>query len=159
MIVRRSIAAAVAVVAAPVLSSCGFDAQTNQVYNPAVGTQDQSGSVDILNAVVVSGSDGSGTLIATLVNNDLTEDDKLTSVSGAGEEQNLQVTLGGTTKVDSGALLNLAEEGAITVEGEAVLPGAFLTLTFSFQRGASATFDVPVKEYSEEGPYADVPVP
>ena len=44
MNVRRSITAVVAV---PVLAlgtaSCGFDAPTDQIYNPAVGVSDQSG--------------------------------------------------------------------------------------------------------------------
>ena len=72
MNVRRSIAVAAAVVAAPVMSSCGvnFDAQTDQVYNPAVGVNDRSGSVDVLNALIVSKAPGSGTVVATLVNND-----------------------------------------------------------------------------------------
>ena len=55
MNLRRSIVAAVALLAAPGLTACGvtFGAQTDQVYNPAVGTDDQSGARD--------GSPGSGT--------------------------------------------------------------------------------------------------
>ena len=70
--VRRSLAVAALVLTAPVLSSCGvgFGAQTDQVYNPAAGVDVHSGSVDVLNALIVSGTDGSGTVIATLVNND-----------------------------------------------------------------------------------------
>jgi hypothetical protein len=86
--VRRSLAVAAAVLAAPVLSSCGvnFDAQTDQVYNPAVGVNDRDGSVDVLNALVVSGSAGSGTVVATLVNNDQEKDDSVRGIAGAGQD-------------------------------------------------------------------------
>ena len=71
MNVRRSIAAAALLLAVPALSACGvsFGAPTDQVYNPSVGVDDQSGQVDVLNALIVSGSNGSGTVVATLVNN------------------------------------------------------------------------------------------
>ena len=65
-------------------------AQTDQVYNPAAGVDDRSGSVDVLNALVVSGSDGSGTVIASLVNNDQTHSDSLRSVAGAGADSSLR---------------------------------------------------------------------
>ena len=112
MNVRRSIVRApvalTATALALTLSSCGFEQPTDMVYNPAVGVNDQSGSVDVLNAVIVS-------------------------------------------------LLNLLDEGGAQVEGEAVEPGAFITLTFVFEGAESATLDVPVVEHGE-GPYEDVPV-
>ena len=58
----------------PALASCGFNAQTDQVYQAAVGINDRSGEVDILNALIVSGEDGSGTFAGTLVNKDTTND-------------------------------------------------------------------------------------
>ena len=158
--VRRSLAAAAVVLAAPVLSSCGvnFDAQTDQVYNPAVGVDDQSGAVDVLNALVVSGTDGSGALVATLVNNERTEPDRLTKVAGAGEDQALQVTLAAPKEVKPGGLVNLAVEGPIPVRGERVVPGNFVEITFSFDRGAAVTLKAPV--VSADNPaYADVKLP
>ena len=84
MNVRRSIAAVAVVLAAPALSSCGFDAPTEQIYNPTVGVFDKSGSVELLNVLVVADAAGSGTVIATLVNSDLVNDDALTGVTGSG---------------------------------------------------------------------------
>lgn len=160
MNVRRSTAKATVVLTAAALSlglsSCGFDQPTDQVYTPAVGVNDQSGTVDVLNAVIVSGSEGSGTLVASLANNDQEQGDSLTDIAPGGEDQ-ADVTLPSNTDVEPGALLNLLDEGGAPVEGEGVVAGSFVTLTFVFQRSESVTLDVPVVEHGE-GPYADVPV-
>jgi len=158
--VRRSIAAATVVLAGPVLSSCGvnFDAQTDQIYNPGVGVNEQSGSVDVLNALIVSGSDGSGTVVATLANNDAQKADTLRDVSGAGADSGLTAQVGGSTDIPAGGVLNLAEEGGVTVRGDRLEPGKFVEITFSFQRGEAATIKVPVVSASNPD-YADVQVP
>ena len=158
--VRRSLAAAALVLAGPVLSSCGanFDAQTDQVYNPAAGVDDRSGSIDLLNALVVSGTNGSGTVIATLVNNSRTQADKLTGVAGAGQDQALQVTPGGPIDIRPGGLVNLATDGSIVARGERVVPGNFVEITFSFDQGSAITVKAPVVS-ADDPTYADVKVP
>lgn len=160
MNVRRSIAAAAVLLAAPALSSCGvsFGAQTDQVYNPSVGVDDRSGQVDVLNALIVSGTDGSGTVVATLVNNDQQTDDTLKGVSGAGKDAGMTVKPGGDTTIPAGGLLNLATKGAVTIRGQRVVPGNFVTITFSFDRAQSVTLDVPVVSHSNPN-YAGVKVP
>lgn len=158
--VRRSLAVVVALLAAPVSSSCGvnFGAQTDQVYNPSAGVDDRSGSVDVLNALVVSGTKGSGAVIATLVNNDQTNADTLTGVAGAGQDSGLKVTPGGTTAIKAAGALNLAADGKIVARGERVVPGNFVEITFSFDRGSAITVDVPVVS-ADDPTYADVQVP
>jgi hypothetical protein len=153
---RRSIAAA-AVLLVPVLSSCGFDQPTDRVYTPAVGVNERAGSVDVLNALVVSGSDGSGTLVAGLVNNDREEDDSLTRIAGSGEDSGLSVTLDGPVDIDAGGSVQLLDETEISVEGNAVKPGAFIELTFSFENAENVTVQAPV--VARRGDYAEVPVP
>jgi hypothetical protein len=157
--VRRRLALAALPLAVPVLTSCtvNFDAQTDQVYNPAVGVDDRSGEVDVLNALVVSGGSGSGTVVATLVNNDQARADRLRSVAGAGADTELKVTPGGPTDIANGGLLNLAEQGRIVVRGKSVEPGGVVTLTFSFERAEAITVDAPV--VANTGSYADVRVP
>lgn len=152
---RRSIAVA-ALALTPVLASCGFDQPTDRVYTPGVGVNERSGSVDVLNALVVSGSDGSGTLVAGLSNNDAAEADTLTQVAGAGEDANLQVD-GRPVEVEGGAIVSLPDDGEFSVQGEAVTTGAFIELTFSFERGGAVTVEVPVVD--RRGPYAEIPVP
>ena len=144
-------ALAAALLAVPVLSSCGvsFDAQTDQVYQPADGVNSRSGTVDVLNALIVSETAGTGRLIAGLNNGDTQEDDTLTGVEGVEESADVEVTLGdGDTTIPAGGLLQLADDDAahVTVTGdeEAIVPGSFVRLTFTFQNGEEATVNVPV---------------
>ncbi len=157
---RRSVAVAALVLAAPALSSCGvnFGAQTDQVYNPSAGVDDRSGTVDVLNALVVSGTDGSGTVIATLVNNDQTHADKLTGVAGAGRDASLKVTPGGATDIPADGMLNLATDGHIYVRGSQVVPGNLARITFSFERGKPITVDAPIVS-ADDPIYSGVKVP
>ena len=157
---RHRLAAAVLVLAAPVLSACGgnFNQQTNQIYNPAEGVDERSGRVDVLNAMIVSSENGSGTVIATLVNNDLDREDGLRSIAGAGDDSDLQVTPGGPTAIPAGGLLNLAERGRNFAVGERVRAGYFVNVTFTFTRAEAITVNVPVVN-GEEPEYTSVPQP
>ena len=157
---RRSLAAAVLLLATSVLSACGgnLHQQTTQVYNQAEGVDDRSGSVDVLNGLVVSGESGSGTVIATLVNNDQETEDTLKSVAGAGKDASMKVTPGGDTTIPAGGLLNLADSGRIFVEGERIKAGYFVTVTFSFDRSEAITVEVPVANATEPE-FADVALP
>lgn len=158
MNVRRRVKIAAVALALPVLtvsvSSCGFDAPTDQMYNPAVGVNEQDGQVDALNVLVVSGSEGSGALVASFANNDQTEDDRLTAVTGEGVE--VEVT--GDTTIPAGGLLNLSD-GSMTITGDSVASGNFVPLTLTFENAQSITLEAPVVAQGIEGPYADVPVP
>lgn len=151
---RRRVAV-VALVLAPVVSSCGFDAPTDQVYTPGEGVNERSGSVDVLHALIVSGSEGSGTVIAGLSNNDQASGDALTEVAGAGEDSGLSVRFRSPVELDEGGSVQLADETPIFVEGERVKPGNFVELTFTFENGEPVTLEVPVVERT--GDYADVP--
>jgi hypothetical protein len=148
---RRRTAIA-ALLLAPALTACGFSAQTDQVYQPAVGVNDRSGSVDVLNALIVSGEDGSGTFAGTLVNKDTTQDDTLDSVTGPGitaSSVSIDVPAAGNAR--------LAESGELTLEGSGIKPGSLVELTFSFSSGQTTTMKVPVVEAA--GDYQDVPLP
>lgn len=152
----RRTAAVAALALAPVLSSCATDA-TDVIYNPGVGVNERSGTVDVLNALVVSGAPGSGSLVATLANSDLAEQDALRQVAGAGEDTGISVDLGAPIDVSAGGSVSVSDEAEVSVEGDAVEPGAFVTLQFTFERGETVTLDVPV--VARRGPYADIPVP
>lgn len=142
------------------MSSCGvgFGAQTDQIYNPSAGTDDRSGAVDVLNALIVSGHDGSGTVVATLVNNNQTRADRLTGISGTGSNSDVQVKAGGPTTIPANGLVNLADQGSISITGKNVVPGRFIDLTFSFQHGASATLSTLVVSAADPQ-YSGVPLP
>jgi hypothetical protein len=147
---RRSIAAAV-VLAVPLLSSCGFDQPTDRVYNPGVGVNDRSGSVDVLGAVVVSSSNGTGTVSATFVNNDPTHADAVTRVTGPG----VTVSLPGPIDLKPGGTAKLSDTTPALAKGTAVKSGFLVPLTFSFERGQNVTLQVPVVPRS--GDYANIP--
>jgi hypothetical protein len=157
---RRAVAAAVLLLAAPLLSACGlnFNEQTDQVYNPAAGVDDRSGSVDVLNALIVSGTDGSGTVIASLVNNDQVNDDTLRGVAGAGQDSSLTVKPGGETAIPAAGLLNLATQAQIEVRGTRVVPGNFVEIKFTFDRGQAITVKAPVVS-ADDPVYDGITVP
>ena len=152
---RRSIAAAVLLV--PVLTSCGFNEPTDRVYNPGVGVNDRSGSVDVLHALVVSGADGSGTVVAALASKDDAQGDALTQIVGAGEDTDVQVDLTRPARIKPGGSVQLADESPVSIKGSSVKAGDFVTLTFNFERSKSVTLDVPVVARRNE--FSNIPVP
>lgn len=149
--VRRRLGAGAVALLVPLLGACGFDYQTDQVYQPAVGVNERDGSVDVLGAVVVSGIDTTGTFVASFVNQDLTEPASLVAVNGG---EGLQAELVRDVEIGPESLVNLAEEGAVRVSGEAIIPGRFVMLTLLFDNGQSTEVNVPVVERAEE--FSDV---
>src|SRR5690349_21028610 len=108
MLLRRNIALAlgVLVLAAPVLSSCGFDYATDRVNTVASGVNNRDKTVDVLGAVVVAAQPDSGTFIATLSNNSQTKSASLTSITGSG---------GNTVSADDFAPIDVAPGGMVNL--------------------------------------------
>src|SRR5690349_13750801 len=136
---RRRLAAVAMVLLVPTLGACGFGYQTDQVYQPGVGVNNRSGTVDVLGAVVVSSLNGEGTLVASLVNQSDTKDDSLVSVSGTGFEASLSAPV----KIPAGQLVNLADTGAVSITGDNVQPGKFARLTLTFENGQTTKINAP----------------
>jgi hypothetical protein len=150
----RVVAAASLVLLVPTLGACGFNYQTDQVYQPSVGVNDRSGEVDVLGAVIVSGVDGQGTLVASLSNKSESKSDTLTSVEAADSSAGLTTRLEKPIEVAPGALVNLADAGAISITGEGITPGPFVKLVLQFSSGEEVDVSVPVVPQS--GYYADI---
>lgn len=148
--VRRSLAAASLVLLVPALGACGFGEQTDKVYQPAVGVNDRTSTVDVLGAVVVASGDGQGLFIASLVNGSTNRSDKLTSITGSG----VQATLDQPVELQPDSLVNLAKQGPIEVSGDRIQAGNFVHLTLSFQNGQRTTLDVPV--VAQENEFASI---
>src|SRR4051794_11310979 len=89
---RLLTAAGVLLLAAPVLTSCGFDYATDRPYTPGAGTNDQDAHVDVLGAVIVSAEDGSGTLITSFSNNKTDASATVTAIAGSGADDGLTVS-------------------------------------------------------------------
>ena len=145
---RRRIAAVAVLLLVPTLAACGFNEQTDEVYQASTGTNARNGDVWILNATVVSKKDGSGTFAGTLVNQTEDKTVSLTSVTDATGMP--QITVAPSTAV------NLGDTGQVRLEDDAIAAGKFVSLTFEFDNGQTTTFKVPVVDNT--GDYADVPV-
>ena len=135
-------AAAVLALAAP-LSSCGFDYATDRDYTPGSGANNRDGDVDVLSAVVVSAAEGSGTFIASLSNNDRSEEQSFTGIAGA-EGTTVEVAEFEPVTVPAGGLVNLAEPAADIVLTGDFKAGDFVPLAIDFGNGERITLNVPV---------------
>jgi copper(I)-binding protein len=139
---RRTLAlGTVGLVASGVLGACGFNYATDRINNITAAANYRDGTVDVLNAVIVSRRPNAGTFVAGFANNDQTSTISFTGVSGDG-------TAVGTVNaqpfpINPNGYVNLAAEGGITLNGT-FTAGQVVTLTFTFDDGESATFDVPV---------------
>jgi copper(I)-binding protein len=171
---RRRTAIAVLFACAPLVAACGagFEAQTNQVYQPAVGVNDRSGEVFVINALLVTAGTGTGTVVASLINQS-TEPDRLVAVvASATNGAPLDSTdLGAGIELPSQESVQVADEGiTVTAGADAATPGseepsgvtagALVTLQFQFERAAVVEIEVPVvsNESEHSDVYVDVPV-
>ncbi|MFL6106894.1 MAG: hypothetical protein ACJ72L_08010 [Marmoricola sp.] len=155
--IKRRVAIAAALFLAPTVAGCGFGAQTDKIYQAASGVNDRSGVVEILDAQIVSATDGSGTFIAALDNN-ADKADKLVSVTGDG----ITATSTGVV-IPADGVANLALPAAkgnpvqVQVDGTGVQAGKWVRLTFTFANGQSSEVLIPIVGNSED--YTGVPLP
>lgn len=155
--IQRRVAIA-SLLLAPALGACGFSAQTDKVYQAAVGINDRSGTVEILDAQIVSAEDGLGSFIATLDNTDATSADRLISVTGTGLSATSKgISIPANGVADLALPAEIGDPVQLAISGKSVAAGNFVTLTLVFASGQSSKVTVPVVENSED--YHDVPLP
>ncbi|QIG44578.1 hypothetical protein G5V58_18905 [Nocardioides anomalus] len=143
---RRSfrLVAGALVLAAPLLTSCGFGKATDKVYTPAAGTNERTQDIKVLSAVVVSAQADSGTFIATFSNSaDSLDAVTFDGLEGAGEWTDLQVGDVEQADIPARGYVNLADDGGVPIDGD-FFPGDFMQLTMTFGNGQSTTMGVPV---------------
>jgi len=142
----RSLATAAAAIAlAAPLTSCGFSYATERTYTPAGGANNREGVVDVLSAVVVSGTEGSGTFIASFSNNDA-EEQSVTAIAGVPGSDGATIQAAGfePVTVPADGLVNLADPPAdIVLTGE-FTAGDVVPLAVDFGNGERISFNVPV---------------
>ena len=141
---RRKLATAIGalVLAVPALSACGFNYATDREYTPGNGTNYQHGLVDVLNAVIVSGEDGSGTFIASLSNNAPNETISFDAL-GFGSNSTIEVAPFDPVEVQPQSLVNLGDGQGIKVSGD-IVKGDFIELSLAFSNGETADMAVPI---------------
>jgi hypothetical protein len=150
MHLRRNIAltAGALVLAAPVLSSCGFNYATDRTNTNAAGVNSHAKTVDVLGAVIVAAHPNSGTFIATLSNNMMTEPATLTDLTGA-EGNTLTAQSFDPIEIPPGGAVNLATVGGPRVDGT-FEAGQFLPVTLTFDSGETVVMDIPVVAACDE---------
>jgi hypothetical protein len=147
---RRKLALCIGslVLAVPGVSACGFNYATDREYTPGNGANNKDGTVDVLNAVIVSGEEGSGTFIATLSNNDTEEPASFESLS-FGSNSTIQVAGFEPVEVPPHGVVNLANGQGIKVAGD-ITAGNFISLSLGFDNGESADLKVPIVAEDDE---------
>ncbi len=145
---RLALTAGALLLAVPGVASCGFDYATDRENTVANGTSDKSGEVDVLNAVIVSSADGSGTFITSLSNNSATDTIHMDSLS-FGSNSTTEVASFAPIEVKPQSVVNLADGQGIKVTGD-FKAGDFLALTVGFDNGESADMKVHVVVADDE---------
>lgn len=139
---RRTLAIGTVILATTAaLTACGFNYPTDRINNITSSANYRNGTVDVLNAVVVSKQDNAGTFIATFVNNDQTKQVSFEGMKGDGSTVAAVDTK--PIPIVANGLVSLAAEGGIPITGT-FQAGGYVTLTLSFDDGESAAIDVPV---------------
>jgi len=169
MLRRRSTAATAVtlLLAAPVLSSCGFNYDTNNVTTISAGINDRAGNIDILGAVIVADEDDRGVFAATFTNNtkptaaeiaagDIGEDALVGLSAGNspsdGDDAQADIAVIGDVDpitiepVDS---VNLFAEGGIPVEGD-FRAGDVVPVQLTFESGQVSNLQVTVQSYCHQ---------
>ena len=161
--VRRAMAIA-ALAGAMVLTGCsrGFDAEVLHVYDAAVGVNDRSSDVYVLNALVVHNGDGSGTLSVSLLDKS-GEGDQLVAVEAAtAEGEPIEVALNADPLELCGEQLAIVGSNAeVTLSGDNFAAGDMVELVFGFRDAQPVRMQVPVvsRDNNTEGigdPYESV---
>jgi hypothetical protein len=139
---RRTFAlGSVGLLASGILSGCGFNYATDRINSVTAGANYRDGTVEILNAAIVSRKPNAGTFVAGFANNDQARTVTLTGLAGDG------TTVGSVTTsplpIPANGFVNLAAQGGLPLSGT-FAAGQYVTLTFTFDDGGTATLEVPV---------------
>lgn len=151
----RLLGAGALLLAASALSACTEHA-TDHIYTPAAGSNDRASRVDVLNAVIVANADqpGKGTLVVTLVNNEVEEagsdedlTDRLVGVSGdvSGTFDAVSVPAGSAVVLATTTHDIPKAAPGIGVSGSFDL-GDFVDVEFDFANAEDVVLSVPVVE-------------
>jgi|GEM_PF-3897782 len=161
---KLALAAGLVCLAAPVLSSCGFDYATDRPNVIANGGYDVTGNgMRVLASRIVASMDGKGVFVATIALNpsadpvtDAAKAPKLTGLSaGPKSEYQLQAKSFRPVAVTDTGSINLASAsaGGITVTGD-FKAGSIVPVQLTFSDGSMITVQTPV--VTRCGDYASV---
>lgn len=157
----RLLSAGALVLAASALSSCSTEEGTDAIYTPAQGVNDRTSRVDVLNAMIVSSHENSGTFITTLVNNEVKDpggkdqrSDRLVGLTVDGKPVQLKAPV--KVAAAGKAVLAAGIPGAvpgIKVSGD-FAAGDFVEVVLTFATADPVTIEVPVLANTEGTAFA-----
>jgi hypothetical protein len=153
---RRVLLVSAALAATLTGCSGGFNAQTNQLYQPGPGVSVRQDGVYLINAIVVTDASGHGTLVGALVNEQARTDtlESVTLTGSHGVSVNVTI-LPGTISLPPHQAVQLANTGAVRFDGT-LQPGATYRITMTFRNGAPISTLIPL--ISKTSTYAQVPL-
>jgi len=158
----RLLCAGALVLAAPVLASCSKEKATDKIYTPANAANNRDGRIDVLNAVIVSTTAGTGTFVASLVNNDTNapgaDQDAADQLVGLAGEVTAKVAKPVNVPAGGIAVMAAPSGEGIKVTGE-FEAGQFVEVTLTFKNADAVTLEVPVVENSGDFAGQDGPAP
>jgi hypothetical protein len=134
--------------------SNGFNAQTDEIYQPGPGISVRQDGVYLLNAAIVSDGSGNGTLVGALLDQSRTPD-RLLSVTANGPKAPTVTIIGKTIPLPVHTSVQLADTGKVRLVGTLTL-GTFQSLTLKFHNGEPINVRLPVLAHSAD--YSDVTV-
>jgi hypothetical protein len=139
----RAIVTAVALLS---LGACGFDEQTNQQYQAAVGANHR-GPIDVLNTMLVANDDKTATLSASFVNHSTSEQSlsavTMTTLAGADLPVRSTKSLVPLPKDSAATVGRVTDAGSFRVTSGAIA-GRYVKVTLSFTGSPAITIEAPI---------------
>lgn len=138
--------AAVVAVATLTLGGCsgtGVDAQTNAQYQPGIGANVRTGSLQVFNALAVDNGDGTATFSASILNRNDTAAKLTGATAKASDGSEVEVTTAPAI-VGAGAVFNAGKAAAVLLADDELTAGDYVTVTLKFNGGRSVKVDAPV---------------
>ncbi|MEV8378659.1 hypothetical protein AB0P21_38320 [Kribbella sp. NPDC056861] len=162
--VRRTALAGAAVALSVVVAGCGagFDAQTTKPYQPAEGTNAESGAIVVRNLLVLADAEGKGKLQGTFVNNEQ-GDDSLVCIAATDAKPPADAAAAASPcpfqtyatapfrfvnfkalDLKAGTAQNLPAPTGLPVTVEGGKPGQMLKVTLTFAKAGPISTSIPV---------------
>ncbi|HJR90746.1 MAG TPA: hypothetical protein VJ782_11375 [Aeromicrobium sp.] len=121
----------------------GQDAQTNAQYQPGIGANVRTGSIQLYNALAVDNGDGTATFSAAILNRGTTPA-KLTGASARASDGSDVNATTAPAIVDAGQMFNTGKAGAVILEDKKLTAGEYVTVKLNFDRGRAVSVEAPV---------------
>jgi hypothetical protein len=143
---RGATVGAAALLAVTGLTGCsrGFNAETDQIYQPGPGISVRQDGVYLLNAAFVTNGSGNATLVGALLNIQLHSDALRAITVVASDGKAATTSIGpGTISLPPHQNIQLGSSGQIRASG-GLTAGTFCKVTLTFRYGAPISTQLPV---------------